>query len=149
MAWQCIAGGANGLIFYSWFDLWKMDRRTAAPGSKLQREPFEKRWKDIKTMAAEIRRFFPVLLSEQPGVVPENAQAPDGVAWRVFGKDGATWLLVVNSEPRPANAAFTFPKPLGSVEARLGPGDGVHSDGVSLRIALQPLDILFLRCTPR
>jgi hypothetical protein len=89
MAWSCIAAGANGLIFYSWFDLWKMDKTT----------PFEQRWKDVTAMAEEIRRWIPVLLSVESAPMP-TVEAPPSVAWRLFAKDGAIFLLCVNSDDK-------------------------------------------------
>ena len=56
MAWQCIAAGANGLVFYSYFDLYKMDKE----------DPFEKRWKDVCAMGEDIKRYIPVMLSVDP-----------------------------------------------------------------------------------
>jgi len=89
MAWSCIAAGANGLIFYSWFDLWRMDKIV----------PFEQRWKDVTTMAAEIRKWIPVLLSVEPAPT-FHVEAPESVAWRVFAKDGAVYILCVNSDDK-------------------------------------------------
>jgi hypothetical protein len=89
MTWSCIAAGANGLIFYSWFDLWKMDKTV----------PFEQRWKDVTTMAEEIRRWIPVLLSVESAPMP-TVEAPASVAWRLFAKDGAVFLLCVNSDDK-------------------------------------------------
>ncbi len=87
MAWSCIAAGANGLIFYSWFDLWRMDKTT----------PFEQRWKDVTALAAEIREKIPILLSVEP-TPALSVEAPESVAWRVFAKDGAVYVLCVNSD---------------------------------------------------
>ena len=52
MAWQCIAEGANGLVFYSWFDLHK-DATT----------PFDEPRARVKQLAAGIAPLTPVLLS--------------------------------------------------------------------------------------
>ncbi len=149
MAWQCIAGGANGLIFYSWFDLWKMDRRTTAPGAPPPKEPFSRRWNEIKRMAAEIQGLFPVLLGIGPCLAPSRVQAPATVAWRVFGQGGATWLLVVNAAPAAASATFEFSRPLLPVTVRLGPGTAVHRAGTTLRVPLAPLGVVMLRIPNR
>ncbi|MBM3858802.1 MAG: hypothetical protein FJ395_04025 [Verrucomicrobia bacterium] len=89
MAWSCIAAGANGLVFYSWFDLWRMDKTT----------PFEQRWRDVTTMADEIRRWIPVLLSVERASLL-SVEAPATVAWRAFAKDGAVYVLCVNSDDK-------------------------------------------------
>jgi hypothetical protein len=53
MAWQCVAAGANGLVFYSFFDLFAMS----------DRDPFERRWSDVCAMGEEIKRYLPIMLS--------------------------------------------------------------------------------------
>lgn len=107
MAWSCIAAGANGLIFYSWFDLWRMDKTT----------PFEQRWRDVTAVAAEIRRWIPVLLSLEPAP-PPAVEAPRHVAWRVFAKNGVVYVLCVNSnEKDSACVRIRFPgRPARAVE---------------------------------
>jgi len=112
MAWQCICGGANGLVFYSWMDLWHMDRATG--------ESFASRWPAIKAMAAEIKRFIPVLLSVDEPTVPVDVQAPSCVAYRIHMKDGKTYLATVNSSDDAVSATFTFAASFASCEVQLG-----------------------------
>lgn len=109
MAWQCIAGGANGLIFYSWFDLWKMN----------DVEPFEQRWAEVTAMAADIRRMIPVLLSVEP-VPAVVVTGPAAVASRQWSLDGALYVLVVNSGTDEAAAQVALPGGLASVTAEVG-----------------------------
>ena len=77
MAWQCLVGGAKGLVFYSFFDLVAMDAKT----------PFRQRWKDVKRMVAEIKSHEAYLLSaDEP---PPVCGVPAGLvcrAWRIGGK---------------------------------------------------------------
>ena len=77
MAWQCLVGGAKGLVFYSFFDLVAMDAKT----------PFRQRWKDVKRMVAEIKSHEAFLLSaDEP---PPVRGVPAGLvcrAWRIGGK---------------------------------------------------------------
>ena len=69
MAWQCIAAGANGLIFYSYFDLYKMDKK----------DSFEKRWKEcLRNGRDEIKRYIPVLLSIEPCAAAQLDKARTG-----------------------------------------------------------------------
>jgi len=135
MAWQCIAGGANGLVFYSWFDLWKMK----------ETEPFEQRWAEVTAMAADIRRLFPVLLSVEP--VPElKITAPAEVASRTWSLDGTLYLLLVNSGTTKVDVGVTLPAAPASVAAELGAP--VHAqDGNSLRVAIEPLEPCVLKLT--
>ena len=144
MAWSCIAAGANGLIFYSWFDLWKMDKPKQVGGAAIKREPFEERWQDVTSMAAEIRGLIPVLLAVEPAPTPV-VEAPPSVAWRSFVKDGAVYLLCVNSDDKqPATASFHFPKALTPREALVG-GSLPQGSGADWRFDLPPLGVQMVR----
>ena len=144
MAWQCIAGGANGLVFYSWFDLWRMSKGSTSGGRALTPEPFEKRWKDVTQMAHEIRQFFPVLLSVESVPRLKRAECPESVAWRLYAKDGDAYLVAVNSDREAANATFVFPAPFASAHLALGTGGVTFSEG-ALRIAFGPLEVKVVR----
>ena len=86
MAWQAIAGGANGLIFYSYFDIIKRNRP-----KKVQ----DAQWADICAVAREIKAHEATLLSE-PG--PPVGNVPEGVVCRTWRTaDGKVRLLAVNT----------------------------------------------------
>ena len=77
MAWQCLVGGAKGLVFYSFFDLVDMDAKT----------PFRQRWEDVKRMVSEIKSHEAYLLSADEA--PSVHGVPAGLvcrAWRIGGK---------------------------------------------------------------
>ena len=85
MAWQCIAGGANGLVFYSWFDMKKLP----PPDS------FEARWPQLCRVAEEIKRYVPVMLSSEPE--PKfTHDGPELFGVRAWRHEGRTYLLAVN-----------------------------------------------------
>ena len=108
MAWQCIAGGANGLIFFSWYHL------------RLEKQ-FTSRWSDVCRMAAEIKESIPILLSlDQPHFPPMAVTSPKSVAWRVWGKGDDTYVLMVNSDTRPAVAELSFADHVGNVTSVFG-----------------------------
>jgi hypothetical protein len=109
MAWQCVAAGANGLVFYSFFDLFKMK----------DRDPFEKRWADVCAMAEEIKRHMPVLLSVEPAPVVscEGSPAVETRAWRV-GDD--VYVLAVNGASEAVTATVTVGAPFGAANAEFG-----------------------------
>jgi len=97
MAWSCLAAGANGLIFYSWFDLWRLDEGRGKGGQPIPRDPFEKRWRDVVTMASEIRDFVPMLLSTEPAPPIEVSGEGADVAARAVQHEGRVYLLAVNA----------------------------------------------------
>lgn len=86
MTWQCVAGGANGLFYYSFFDFWKMDWKT----------PFAERWRDMCEVVAEVKRHEDVLLAN-PGK-PIAVEGGD-VLSRTWQTNEGLWVLVVNPHP--------------------------------------------------
>jgi len=85
MAWQCIACGADGVVPYNYSGLKKMAKR----------DPFEVQWAKVCRVYGEILKYEQVLLSVEPP--PAVAGATAGVFARAWRKDGADWLLVVNT----------------------------------------------------
>jgi hypothetical protein len=104
MTWQCIAEGADGLVFYSWFEL----RRDTS-------QPFETRWPDVKRIAAEVAQMIPVLLSVEP-VPPLQVTAPESIHWTTRRREGAVYLVTVNDSEEPARVIVRFPKRVRRIE---------------------------------
>lgn len=105
MAYQCLVHGANGLIFYSFFDL--------------KRDPlgFESRWVDVKQLGAEIKSLIPILLSTEE---PPKVQLSSGVRYIHFSTrrhDGKLYILAVNVSREEQDAEFTISE--GVKEARV------------------------------
>lgn len=96
MAWQFVAEGANGLIFYA-YDSWeKMKWRT----------PPEQMWDSVCRIGAEVREKFPVLLSDE--VVPAVTLITKDASVRAWRKDGEIWLLAVNPTYKPKVVEFAL-----------------------------------------
>lgn len=114
MAWQCIAHGARGLIFYSWFDL----RRDQAA-------PFAQRWPQVQRIAQEIRDLAPVILSVEP---PPAIRAPrrPWLHWATRRVGDKVYLIAVNDEPRSHRLAVNLGRAPRSVALR-GAKDPVAS----------------------
>lgn len=96
MAWQCICEGANGLVFYSFFDI----RRDPAT-------PFEVQWDRVKRMAAEIAQWIPALLSVDETAPVEGRGAH--VHWLARSLQGKTYLFAVNDDYDPHSVTFRLP----------------------------------------
>lgn len=144
MAWMGIAGGANGLVFYSWFDLLRMDKTVAEGGQALVREPFDERWPQVKKMAAEIAEYIPVLLAVEPtlDVSLDRKSTGDDVMLRLYGYEGKTWALLVNTSNEPRTAVLST-KAAKSAELKLG-GKIASQNDESLSIELAPLEPCFV-----
>jgi len=131
MAWQCIAEGADGLIFYSWFEL-RGD----------QQYPFPQRWEEVKEVAREVKEMTPVLLSTD--AVPEVVvSAPTAVHWTARAHAGSIYVFLVNDSQSPVSAGLRLPdRPrrvtLGGEEIAVG------DDGV-LTVEMEPLGVRICR----
>ncbi|MCD6352225.1 MAG: hypothetical protein J7M26_08905 [Armatimonadetes bacterium] len=96
MAWQCLCEGANGLVFYSFFDI-RRDTDT----------PFEVQWQRVKRMAEEIKQWEPALLSaDKPA--PVRARGSH-VHWMVKALQGKTYVFAVNDDYQPHTVTFKLP----------------------------------------
>ena len=133
MCWQCIACGANGLVMYSWFDLWKEPNGV----------PFAQRWAEVCRVGQEIKDQIPVLLATGPA--PSVSGAPDELAVRTWGKDGAAYVLVVNTTDKPFTASLTLSEPFAAASAVFGPAPKLV--GALLGLALAPLEPALVRLT--
>ena len=133
MAWQCVAAGANGLVFYSFFDLFKMK----------DRDPFEKRWADVCAMAEEVKRLIPVLLSAEPApsVTCEGSASVETRVWR-SGSD--VYLLAVNGTSEAVTATVVVAGGFKSVRAEFGNVPERKGDG-HLVYTFAPLEPVMVR----
>jgi hypothetical protein len=100
MAWQCIAEGATGLVFYSWYDV--------------KRNPdvsFDEQWAGLKRIAEEIDRMAPVILSDQPvGAVTVNAgQQPAWLHVLTRRYEGKLYLIAVNDGDGEGRVTYELP----------------------------------------
>lgn len=114
MTLQCIAEGANGLVFYSYTALEKMDWRS----------PFRNTWGDVKRIADEVKRYIPVILSEPVPVVPTK-----GLSIRAWRKDGAGWMLLCNPSRSAVKTNVKPSEPVAKVIVVQGGGVCLDSDG--------------------
>ena len=96
MAWQFIAEGANGLIFYSYSSWERMKWRT----------PPEQMWDSVCRIGAEVKAKFPVFLSDE--TAPKVSLITKDASARTWRKDGEIWLLAVNPTYRPKVVEFSL-----------------------------------------
>jgi hypothetical protein len=129
MSWQCIAEGANGLIYYSYTALEKMDWK----------DSFEVKWRDLSLVASEIKRFVPVFLSE-----PMRIEPVKGLSARAWRRKGEVWMLLCNATAAPVKAEFR--PPVAGVTERLMFGNGaLKSSTDKVEADMPPYGIALLR----
>ena len=132
MAWQCVASGANGLVFYSFTAIQKETHGLA----------FARAWADVCKVGEEFRKYIPVLLSAEPAPTVSGTPAP----WcaRVWRKDGETWLLVVNAQDIPGEAVLSLSVDFADAFAEFGPA-AEKTGARTLKISLAPNEPAFYR----
>lgn len=135
MTWQCIANGANGLIYYSFYDLSKKETQA--------KEPFEKRWADVCATAQEVKNLIPILLSTDtpPTVTGGRTENISTRCWRK-GKD--VYLVVVNSAREQQQATIKLSESFQKVEAIFGTNQKLVN-GSTLKISLGSIEPVFLK----
>ncbi|MBR2838803.1 MAG: hypothetical protein IKE55_08475 [Kiritimatiellae bacterium] len=125
MSWQCVASGANGLVYYSFTAIQKESHGL----------PFARAWADVCRVGEEVRRYIPVLLSVEPA--PTVAGVPAAWGVRTWRKDGATWLLAVNAQDTAGAAELTLSEGFSEVAAEFGPA-AATTGARTIRISLAP-----------
>ena len=131
LAWQSIAAGANGLLFYSYSDMVK----------RLEGPDFDRAWADLCAVTAEIKRMEVVLLGEDaPGIV--GGFAPEELSVRAFSARGKDWVLAVNLTEKPLkrkvrlNGRYSM--------CRVAVGETATMDGNYLTVDLKPIGYVFV-----
>ena len=136
MSWQFIAAGANGLIYYGFSTIQVPKRKDGTPFS------FDKAWTDICTVAEEVKRHIPVLLSVEDA--PSVTGAPAAWGLRVWRKDGETWLLAVNAQDAADTAELTLSEDFATVTPAFGPA-ATKTGARTLKVSLAPNEPAFYR----
>ena len=132
MAWQPIAGGANGVVFWAYhYIYWK-----------LKGEAYNDFYGAYGRVGEEIRRFIPVVLSDE--AAPEVVAEPADTACRAWRKDGVAYLLVCNTSAKEVAAKVGLSERFATAVDRL---DGIpaeaRADGVSVK--LPPMAVALMR----
>lgn len=95
MAWQAIAGGANGLVFYSYFDIMKRDR---------PKDVQDAQWADVVAVARGIKAHETILLAVSG---PDVENVPEGAVCRTWRtSDGKVHYIVCNTERKPLKSSI-------------------------------------------
>ncbi len=133
MAWQCIAEGATGLVFYSWGDV-----------KRNPDVPFDVQWAGLKRIAAEIDELSAVLLSIEPApsvsVRGDTAVRPAWLHTLVRRHGDKLLLFAVNDGDGQGRITWTLPAPAKRVRLRGQPA-AITSSGNTFADELKPLDV--------
>jgi len=136
MAFLGLIGGAKGIIFYSYYDLFQETGHNQAPAGV-----FERRWNEVTRIVADLRKAIPAALEGEPVAVDTSGSGPD-VRASAFRLDGHVYLLAANasSESPQDVAAKLTGAPRGAVR-KLFSGGAAKLEGEALRGTLPPLGV--------
>ena len=133
MAWQALTAGANGIFFYSFFDLRKGAERAGVP--------FDQAFEDVCSVAREIKRFEDVLLATES--VPATADTPK-MGIRTWKRNGEVYLAVANRRYERTTGKIKVDAAIGAVETLLGTSPQRAADG-ALEFDLPACGVSFVR----
>ena len=111
MVWQNVAGGANGLVLYSYTYLMQNPA-----------VPFERGWADVCAAGQEVRDHFDMLLAgdEPPAFSVDGV----GIVARTWREGDAIWVLAVNTEAKSVTGSVTVRAEIASPTVEMGSGFG-------------------------
>ncbi len=142
MTYQMIVGGANGIIYYEFDCLWKMDKKT----------PFVQEWAKVKRVAAELLDYSPIILSNE--AVHPNYTFPEQWArevnegracgvrfWRHEGRD---YVLAVNPyAAKQKTCEFGKPRTATEFYKMTGAAAMTLSDDL-ITLVMPPMDVVWI-----
>lgn len=127
MTWQGIAAGANGIVMYS-FEAMRRNLK--------DKEKFEKTWAEVVAVAKEVKRFEPILLSDD---LPVAEGLPKEIVARAWRHGDSDCYLLVNRFRIAAKGSLKLPCMAQGIETEVGTGVGLSADGRSLVCDFGPL----------
>jgi len=145
MTWMNIAGGANGIIGYSYYDFYRnYAGRDGSPEEK--QKSFDRTWKDVCRVGEEVKKYEQILLSiDPPAAVSPASELGQDVAVRLYGNGEETWLLLVNTQTETRSASFTLPEGLCVKNAADWPNVKITEENGTLTVEFPALEPAFLQ----
>lgn len=134
-AWQAIAAGANGLIWYAYDTEKRCDR--CEPGG------FAEQWLHVKVAAQEVLAHQDVLLSDPGERV--TSETPE-LSVRTWRHRGETWLLAVNTVTNAIRGTVAFGRNIpDDVRLALGAALPTKVGARKLAFEMKGLDVVLCR----
>lgn len=147
MIWMCVAGGGNGLVGYSFYDIFRLPKSSPLTPEE-QKASMEAHWDELVRIMRDVEKRVPILLStEAPADLCPADGSSEKIASRLYAYEGATWLLFVNTSSETQTALFRNAKG-GTLEV-LNPDElkeaRVTAEGGLLTAEIPPLTPIFVR----
>ena len=134
MTWQCVANGANGLVYWCY-------RLQYQKGKFLV-----DRWADICAAAASVKPYIPVILSDEEP--PKATGATEDLSVRAWRYQGDVYLAVVNNTRKPVKGVVGLDGDFMELRTLQGAKDCSLKDARTVAVSLDGLAVSFLRLEP-
>ncbi len=103
MAYLALIHGANGLIFYSYFDLFR-----DVGGKRAENEVFERRWGEVRQIGRELSSLVSVLLEGKAiSVKVEPTETP--IHLLCLRRNGEIYVIAANPSDKEAEVVLSMP----------------------------------------
>ena len=134
MTWQCVANGANGIVYFAYRLLYKKGKFLVD------------RWADICAAAASVKPYIPVILSDEEP--PKVTGASEDLSVRAWRYQGAVYLAVVNNTRKPVKGEIVLDVDSKGLSVLQG-AEGCTLNGArAVAVSLDGLGVAFLRLVP-
>ena len=134
MTWQCVANGANGIIYWCYRLLYQKGKFLVD------------RWADICAAAASVKPYIPVILSDEEA--PKVTGATEDLSVRAWRYQGAVYLAVVNNTPKPITGEIGLDGDFKDLTTLQGPKGCTLKDARTVAVSLDGIGVAFLRMIP-
>ena len=131
MTWQCVANGANGIVYFAYRLLYKKGKFMVD------------RWADICAAAASVKPYIPVILSDEES--PQVTGATEDLSVRAWRYQGAVYLAVVNNTRKPVKGEIGLDADSKGLSVLQGAADCTLKDPRTVSVSLDGLSVAFLR----
>lgn len=134
MTWQCVANGANGIVYFSYRLLYKDGKFLVD------------RWADICAAAASVKPYIPVILSaEDP---PAATGATEELSVRAWRYQGNVYLALANNTRNPVSGEIGIDGDFSRLTVLQGAQSCSSKDSRTVTVALAGLETAFLQLEP-
>ena len=135
MSWQCVANGANGLVYWCYRLLYQKGKFLVD------------RWADICAAAASVKPYVPVILSDEEP--PKATGATEDLSVRAWRYQGDIYLAVVNNTRKPVTGEIGLEGVGGltGITTLQGPGGCKLSSAGKISVSLDGLAVSIVRVT--
>jgi len=134
MTWQCVANGANGIVYFAYRLLYKKGKFMVD------------RWADICAAAASVKPYIPVILSDEEP--PKVTWATEDLSVRAWRYQGNAYLAVVNNTRKTVSGKIGLDGDFKAIATLQGATGCMLKDSRTISVSLDGLGVSFVRITP-